>query len=142
MAEFKDRLKELRQARGWSQSDLAEELKVHKMTISGYERGIRRPDFEVLDNMAEKLDVNMDYLLGASDSRLRYPRHIIETKHDLTADAEKRARAYFKGLTEAEAFKAEKVDRMHQQILRAYDAADPGIQMAVRRLLGVDDGDR
>ena len=142
MAEFKDRLKELRQARGWSQSDLADELKVHKMTISGYERGIRRPDFEVLDNMAEKLDVNMDYLLGASDSRLRYPRHIIETKQDLTAGAEKRALAYFKGMTEQEARRAEKVDLMHQQIIQAYDAADPGIQKAVRRLLGIDDGDR
>lgn len=145
MAEFKDRLKELRQARGWSQSDLAEELKVHKMTISGYERGIRRPDFEVLDNMAEKLDVNMDYLLGASDSRLRYPRHVIESslpKPVLMREAEKQAQAYFKGMTEQEARRAERVEQMHQQILQAYDAADPGIQMAVRRLLGIDDGDR
>ena len=145
MAEFKDRLKELRKAKGWSQSDLATELDVHKMTISGYERGIRRPDFEVLDNMAEKLDVNMDYLLGTSDSRLRYPRHVIESslpKPVLMREAEKRAQAYFKGLTEAEAFKAEKVEQMHQQIIQAYDAADPGIQLAVRRLLGVDDGDR
>lgn len=142
MAEFKDRLKELRQARGLSQSELAEELKVHKMTISGYERGIRRPDFEVLDNMAEKLDVNMDYLLGASDSRLRYPRHVIETKQDLVGQAEKKALTYFKGMTEQEARRAEKVELMHQQILQAYDAADPGIQMAVRRLLGIDDGDR
>lgn len=145
MAEFKDRLKELRKAKGWSQSDLAVELGVHKMTISGYERGIRRPDFEVLDNMAEKLDVNMDYLLGASDSRLRYPRHAIESslpKPVLMREAEKQAQAYFKGMTEQEARRAEKVEQMHQQIIQAYDAADPGIQMAVRRLLGVDDGDR
>lgn len=138
MAEFKDRLKELRKAKGWSQSDLATELDVHKMTISGYERGIRRPDFEVLDNMAEKLDVNMDYLLGTSDSRLRYPRHIIETKQDLTACAEKRAQVYFKGLTEAEAFKAEKVELMHQKLVQAYDAASPEIQQAVRRILQME----
>ena len=139
MAEFKDRLKELRLANGMSQQELAGKLKVHPMTISGYERGVRRPDFEILDKLADKLNADMDYLLGASETNNGYPRHVIESslpKPVLMREAEKRAQAYFKGMTAAQA------EKMHQQILQAYDAADPGIQMAVRKLLGVDDGDR
>ena len=64
MADFKDRLKELRTAKGISQQELADMLNVHAMTISGYERGIRRPNFEMLDEIADYFDVSVDYLIG------------------------------------------------------------------------------
>lgn len=136
------RLKRLRRELNLSQSELAEKVFSTRSSISMYECDERWPDFETLDHLADVFDVTFDYLLGKSDIRGRYPRHVIETKQDLIGQAEKRAQAYFKGMTEQEARRAEKIEQMHQQIIQAYDAADPGIQMAVRRLLGVNDGDR
>jgi hypothetical protein len=98
-----------------------------------YEADHRKPRFDELDTLADYFDTSLDYILGRSDVNHGYPRHvIIETKQDLIGSAEKRMQAYFKGTA----------GLMYQQILQAYDAADPGIQMAVRKLLGVDDGDR
>ena len=82
MAEFRVRLRELRQQRGVSQQELADHLGVHKVTISGYERGIRRPKFPVLDEIADYLDASMDYLLGNSDINSHYPRHGEDTFAD------------------------------------------------------------
>ena len=50
MATFGERLKFLRDQKGVTQEDLAELLGVNKQTISGYERGVRKPDFERLDD--------------------------------------------------------------------------------------------
>lgn len=69
--EFKDRLKELRQAKNLTQSDLAEAIKSTKQAISQYERGIRRPDFETLEALCDQFNVSSDYLLGKSDVTVR-----------------------------------------------------------------------
>lgn len=125
MAEFKDRLKELRLANGLSQQELAKIMGVHPMTISGYERGVRRPDFDLLDKLADKLNSDMDYLLGASENNIGYPKHFAEAFRSFTPKpalmrmAEQQAQA----------------DQMHQKLVQAYDAASPEIQQAVRRIL-------
>ena len=81
MAEFKDRLKELRLERGLTQQALADMIHVHDaqgmhgMSISGYERGVRKPSFEVLDALADIFNVSLDYLLGNTDHRIAYPQH-------------------------------------------------------------------
>ena len=48
MATFKERVKELRIQRHYSQQQVADMMKVTKQTISQYERGVRRPDNEAL----------------------------------------------------------------------------------------------
>lgn len=132
MAEFKDRLKELRLANGLSQQELADSLQVHAMTISGYERGIRRPDFDTLDELADKLNADMDYLLGVSDENHGYPVHVeAHNPHDEMIKAGARAMAYFKGIT-----------NLQQRMIDAYDRASEKDQAAVRLILGIDDGDR
>jgi transcriptional regulator with XRE-family HTH domain len=137
------RLRDLRAEKKITQQELSDTVKIPRSTIGMYEADHRKPRFDELDTLADYFDTSLDYILGRSDVNHGYPRHvIIETKQDLIGSAEKRMQAYFKGMTEQEARRAEKVELMHQQILRAYDAADPGIQMAVRRLLGVNDGDR
>ena len=81
MAEFKDRLQELRLERGLTQQALADMIHVHDaqgmhgMSISGYERGVRKPSFEVLDALADIFNVSLDYLLGNTDHRISYPQH-------------------------------------------------------------------
>ena len=57
-----DRIKRLRQEKGWSQNQLSQKLKVHQKQISGYERGIHAPSIELLVKMAELFDVSLDYI--------------------------------------------------------------------------------
>jgi transcriptional regulator with XRE-family HTH domain len=57
-----DRLRELRQRRGWSQAQLARKLDVHQKQISGYERGVHTPSVEALVKIAKAFNVSLDYL--------------------------------------------------------------------------------
>ena len=72
MATFSERLKQLRLQSGMSQSDLADKISVNKQTISQYERGVRRPDFETLSSLCDAFNVSSDYMLGKSEVTLRY----------------------------------------------------------------------
>lgn len=65
--EFKDRLKELRTKRGYSQYDLAKKLGVSKSTISMMEIGSRQPSKEVMELIADFFNVTLDYLMGKDD---------------------------------------------------------------------------
>lgn len=75
MTDFSERLKQLRDAHGISQQDLAEYLKLNKQTISGYERGVRRPAGEGARDLYEKLadyfNVDVSYLMGLSDVSIK-----------------------------------------------------------------------
>ena len=73
MAEFKDRLRELRTEKGLTQQELGDAIGLHGMSISGYERGVKKPSFEALDSLADVLNVSIDYLLGHSDENKGYP---------------------------------------------------------------------
>ena len=67
--ELKDRIRQLRKEAGMTQQEVADRLGVNHVTISGYERGTRRPQFP------ELFDVNLEYLLCSTDVRGRYPSH-------------------------------------------------------------------
>lgn len=72
MASFNKRLLELRKQHELTQYELAESIGVNKQTISQYERGVRRPDFDTLCSLCDFFNVSSDYLLGKSDVTLRY----------------------------------------------------------------------
>jgi len=57
-----ERIKRLRQERGWSQMQISKKLNVHQKQISGYERGIHAPSIELLMRMAELFNVSLDYI--------------------------------------------------------------------------------
>ena len=65
---FKDMLKYLRTRDGYSQTELAQKLGVSKSTISMYELGNREPDFETLESIADLFNVDMNFLLGKTNS--------------------------------------------------------------------------
>ena len=67
MATFAKRVKEQRIKKGLSQPQLAEDIGLTKQTISLWERGVRRPDFETMNKLAQYFGVNMAYLVGQSD---------------------------------------------------------------------------
>ena len=66
---FADRLKFLREENKLTQLELAQKFNITSQTISQYERGLRTPDFTLLDNLANYFEVSADYLLGRTDIR-------------------------------------------------------------------------
>ena len=74
MKTYSQRIKELRKTRGWSQQVLADKLDVNKVTVSQYERGIRKPDINVVTALCDIFNVSSDYLLGNDDVTVRYLR--------------------------------------------------------------------
>lgn len=63
-----DRIKELREDRDKTQREVASYLGVAQNTYSNYENGVREIPLALLMKLAEYYDVNMDYLLGRTDS--------------------------------------------------------------------------
>ena len=61
--EFGKRLRYLRENRGFTQKELATKIGVAENTVSGYERGIREPDFEKIYNLADILCCSVSYLI-------------------------------------------------------------------------------
>ena len=64
---FKDRLKEIRERRGWSQAELAQKSGLQPTAISHFETGGRSPSFDNLRRLADALNVSTDYLIGRSN---------------------------------------------------------------------------
>lgn len=73
MAKFSDRLKELRAELRLSQDGLASKLKVTRSCIGNYEQGLREPNFEDLETIADFFNVDMRYLMGKTDIRTSHP---------------------------------------------------------------------
>ena len=73
---LKNRIKELREERGYSYRDLASLSGVSKTSIVLYEQGKRNPKREVLESLADIFNVDMDYLIGRSDIRSAYAGQI------------------------------------------------------------------
>lgn len=63
-----DRLKALRQARGWSQRELSRRCNLAENMISKYENGLVDPATTSLKTIADALDVSTDYLVGITDN--------------------------------------------------------------------------
>ncbi len=68
MANFAERIKELRLARGMSQDALGKVVGVKKFSISGYENGKNFPEVPGLMGLADYFGVSTDYLLGRTDN--------------------------------------------------------------------------
>lgn len=64
---FSENLKNLREEKGLSQRQLAEEIKVSQANISRWEKGTQSPSIEWLIIIAQFFDVTTDYLLGLED---------------------------------------------------------------------------
>lgn len=73
MATFADRFKQLREESGLTQEELARRLGVSKGTVGNYESGARTPrKLDDLNSLADYFNVEIDYLLGRSNSRPEY----------------------------------------------------------------------
>lgn len=64
---YADRLVHLRRTCGLTQQQIADRLKISRSTYAQYELGRRRPDYEILIDLANIFNVSVDYLLGRTD---------------------------------------------------------------------------
>ena len=65
---FKDTLSYLRKRAGLTQDELSKALGIARSTLGMYERGLREPDFETLEVIADYFNVNMSTLLGEQEN--------------------------------------------------------------------------
>ena len=63
---FGDRLREIRENRELSQSDLARAAGMQPSAIAHFEAGRRKPSFDNVRALATALQVSADYLLGTN----------------------------------------------------------------------------
>ena len=69
MADFKDRILELRLEKNFNQEELAKALDVSKSTVGMWEIGKRLPGPDKYEEIADYFNVDMDYLYGRTDIR-------------------------------------------------------------------------
>ena len=65
-----NRIRELRQASGWTQTQLGKKIGAAKNTISGYENEVRHVDPLTIHKLCDLFGCTADYLLGRSDAPL------------------------------------------------------------------------
>ena len=68
------RLRDLREDRDLTQTDIAKMLNIRQNTYSQYENGQRQLPLEALINLAEFYGTSTDYILGLTDEEAPYPR--------------------------------------------------------------------
>ena len=82
---FAQRLRYLRQTRGWSQGQLAKKFGGDLQRISKYEQGINRPPSEMMIKLANIFDVSLDYLMlgkeDAASGKIKHDKLIKQINH-------------------------------------------------------------
>ena len=61
-----EKIKQYRKSKGYTQETLAQQLGVVRQTVSKWEKGFSVPDAELLQRLAEVLEVGVDDLLGTT----------------------------------------------------------------------------
>lgn len=68
MANFSERIKDLRLERGMTQEAIGKIIGVKRYSVYGYEKGQNFPDVPGLIALAEYFEVSLDYLVGRTDN--------------------------------------------------------------------------
>ncbi|WP_430023438.1 helix-turn-helix domain-containing protein [Paenibacillus sp. MABNR03] len=68
-----ERIKQLREMKGYSQKELSERTNLTIVQLSRYETNHRKPDPEALCRLANNLGTSADYLIGLSSEPLQSP---------------------------------------------------------------------
>lgn len=85
MAEFGNRLKELRIAKNWNQEDLANAMGLTQASISQFEKGQRIPTPANIKKFAEVLGVSRESLAGENDGKFE-KEMLMRNIRDLTPE--------------------------------------------------------
>ena len=68
--DFGYRLRELRDSKNLTQTQVAKRLSLSKTTISGYENNIKTPSLDVLVKLSILYGVSADYILGLENRKM------------------------------------------------------------------------
>lgn len=71
---YYERIRQLRKENGYTQTHIAQILHVAQTTYSDYEHGYVRTSLEHVIELARFYDVDLDFLLCASDIRKPFPK--------------------------------------------------------------------
>ena len=72
-----NRLKEIREDKSLTQSDIAKVLNTTQQQYSKYELGIQILPLEKINTLADYYNTSIDYLIGRTDERKPYPKSIL-----------------------------------------------------------------
>lgn len=67
MVIFPERLKELRQSEGLTQTEIANQIGISQAAYQRYETGKREPKIKTLEVFADYFQVSVDFLLGREE---------------------------------------------------------------------------
>ena len=67
--EFNEKLKALREAKGYTQEDIAGKLNIARQSVSKWEQGINEPDINTLKRLAEIFECSVDELLSEEEMK-------------------------------------------------------------------------
>lgn len=117
-----EKIKKLREQRGWTQAQAAEKLGVSSQVVSNYERDYRSPDKETLSKIAQMYHCTLDWLLGLTDLPEQFdPSAPSDTKN------EKVNRAFLEfpeGINNEEREYLEKQMKLQLEIFRSLKGTD------------------
>ena len=68
MAEFSERIRQLRSEQGMTQEALGTIIGVTRFSVYSYEKGLNYPEVRSLITLADYFGVSTDYLLGRTDN--------------------------------------------------------------------------
>lgn len=81
---FSERLKQEREKRGWSQTELAEKIHVSRQSVSKWETGKNYPSIDIIIDLSDLFNITIDELLRSDEElkekviqdskQLAYPR--------------------------------------------------------------------
>lgn len=147
-----DKIRELREKAGISQTELANKINVVRSTICQYEKGTREPSYEVLKKLADFFNVSVDYLLGRDEKTLaeKYPSEPIRALPIIG-----KIRAGYNGIAIEEFL--DEMQEIPQSVIKGYEMEDlfvlevagmsmypqflEGDRVLVHRQTSVDSGD-
>ncbi len=111
MSKFDEMLIYLRKRAGLTQAELAKKIGVSRSTIGNYEKGIREPDFETLEKIADFFNVELNFLLGKSGNdtelymeyynaalKVEKEKEFLEMFRKLNEEGQDKVRAYMEDL--------------------------------------------
>ena len=75
---YYNRIREVREDKGYTQNDIAKILNTTQQQYSKYELGIQIIPLEKINILANLYQTSIDYLIGRTDVRKPYPKSILK----------------------------------------------------------------
>ncbi|OIU71027.1 helix-turn-helix domain-containing protein [Rossellomorea aquimaris] len=86
MSSLGSNIRKLREKENLSQKDFAKKIGISNVVLSRYEKDERKPDYDMLNKIADYFDVSVDYLLGREEK--------VKSKEDSLDEVNKLVKEY------------------------------------------------